>query len=60
MKRFFLLTLLCLVAATAEAYDFSLSAPTGQTLYYSYVSSDEVKVVAMVRILAPAEMANAM
>ena len=46
MKRFFLLTLLCLVAATAEAYDFSLSAPTGQTLYYSYVSSDEVKVVA--------------
>ena len=45
MKKLFSIFILLALAINAFAYDFSAVCESGQTLYYSYVSDSEVKVV---------------
>ena len=45
MKKLFVILSMMMLTASAFAYDFSAVCESGQTLYYSYVSNSEVKVV---------------
>ena len=45
MKKLFVILSMMLLTASTFAYDFSAVCESGQTLYYSYVSDSEVKVV---------------
>lgn len=45
MKRILLASLLLAICSVAAATDFSDTAPTGQTLYFSTTSATTVKVV---------------